>query len=387
MRIFLVEQLAIAANYTLAMARSLARDERNQVTLIMAGEREIPRVAGIRLVRSFEGSYDGSIVNKTTKYLRSLQQLCTLVREERPDILHLQWFSLPWVEAFLIPVFRRHARVVVTVHDVVPFHVRPLELASLRRIYRSADAIVVHTDSCKREFLEVYGDRRDVFVVGQGQYSKGDAVKPSRIVSRRALSIPDDKVVFLFFGQIRRAKGLDLLIRAFGQVRQRFPNAFLLVAGRFAHVDPEEYERLVRENTTPGSSLVSFGLVAEEDVPLYFGAADVLCLPYRQIFQSGVAQIGLVYEMPIIVSDVGEMSRIVTSGVNGLLIPPEDVEALVGAMSRMCDDPDLLARCREGAQHVEESAYSVDARVENTIEAYRAALGSECQTDTVYLTR
>jgi glycosyltransferase involved in cell wall biosynthesis len=372
--VVLVEQLAITANYTLALASRLDQDDGSDVTVVLPSDCAAPSGGRIRIIRSFDGVFEGSMLIKAARYLRSLGRLHRLVRRERPDILHLQWFSLPWFEAFFVPLLKRYTRVVVTVHDVIPFRRRLFEVASLKRIYLKADAIIVHTETCRREFAEVYGERGDVFVVGQGMYVKSEAAKPERSISRELLAIPHEKVVFLFFGQVKPVKGLDLLIRAFGRVREQCPDAFLLVAGRFAHVDSTEYENLIDAHTTPENCRADFGFVADGDVPTYFAAADVLCLPYRRIFQSAVAQLGLQYEVPLIVSDVGEMSDLVASGENGLLVPSEDVDLLAGAMLQICGDRQLLARFTAGARHVDETAFSVEARARSTVLAYRAAL-------------
>ena len=112
---------------------------------------------------------------------------------------------------------------------------------------------------------------------------------------------------------------MDILIKAIHRAHEKCEKVYLLAAGAFHKVNENEYRQLVLEQLRDDFSCVKFGFVPQEEEQWYFSAADVLCLPYLEVTQSGVAQLGLMYDLPIIATDVGEMSDVCRDGENGII--------------------------------------------------------------------
>lgn len=151
--------------------------------------------------------------------------------------------------------------------------------------------------------------------------------------ARAHLGLPPDAPVLLFFGFIREYKGLHVLLDALPQVRERLPGVRLVIAGE-AYDDPERYRSIIRERGL--SDIVHWhdGYVPSDDVPAYFGAADLVVQPYLTATQSGVAQIAFHFETPMVVTDVGGLPEIVPDEVAGLVVPRESPGALATAITR-----------------------------------------------------
>ena len=152
--------------------------------------------------------------------------------------------------------------------------------------------------------------------------------------ARARLGLLADVPVFLFFGFIRRYKGLHVLLDAWAGVRRRAPEAVLVVAGEFyadeaalrAQIDSLEGVRLDAE------------YIPDDRVGLYVSAADAVVQPYVTATQSGVAQIAFHFERPVITTDVGGLAEIVPDGEAGLVVPPGDPAALADALVRFVED-------------------------------------------------
>jgi glycosyltransferase involved in cell wall biosynthesis len=141
-----------------------------------------------------------------------------------------------------------------------------------------------------------------------------------RTVARRALGIPDDAPVILFFGYIRKYKGLDIILRAMPEMLKRLPELRLIVAGEF-YGDEQEYHDLIREMNIPARNLVlATDYIANEDVAKYFCAANVVVLPYRSATQSGIVQIAYNFDVPVIATDVGGLAEVVIDGKSGVIV-------------------------------------------------------------------
>jgi glycosyltransferase involved in cell wall biosynthesis len=138
--------------------------------------------------------------------------------------------------------------------------------------------------------------------------------------------------VILFFGYVRPYKGVHVLLEAFAKVRRSI-NARLVVVGEFYEPKEPYVEQIDRLDLGEDVMLVD-RYVSDEEVGMFFSAADVVILPYTSATQSGVVQIAFAFHKPVISTAVGGIPEVVKQGVNGFLVPPCDSEALGAAMER-----------------------------------------------------
>ena len=256
----------------------------------------------------------------------------TFLPRERPrPVLHFQWSAIPafdmWVWKFLklggYPL-------VLTVHNIVPHGSQRPSLAQ-ERLYNIPHRLILHTDSLARELVRKFPDTSDrVRIVSHGTLFD-DVPEWAQHDARSALGLPLDAPIALFFGQIEPYKGVDYLIRAFSSVMHQIPEALLLIAGK-THTLVDRYRALIEEVGVTGSVRTDFAFIPTEQVPLYFGAADVVVLPYLEASQSGVLLAAYRFGRPVIVTDTGGLSDTVEHCGNGLVVDPGNESALTGAM-------------------------------------------------------
>jgi glycosyltransferase involved in cell wall biosynthesis len=146
----------------------------------------------------------------------------------------------------------------------------------------------------------------------------------------------------VMFGSLTGYKGLDLLLEAFAIVRRQRPDATLDISGPVVgDLDIESLRRRVAE--LPGADLRP-GYVPAPDVPGLIGSARLVAAPYRRSNASAVVRLAHTLGRPVVVTDVGDLADSVETGVTGLIVPPNDVEALAGALERLLADPDAATR-------------------------------------------
>lgn len=230
-----------------------------------------------------------------------------------------------------------NVRVVLLCHNLHPHEPGPLDRVLSRRLLGGVDGAVTLSESVADEVRSLAPDlplRRvahpivDVF-----------PPPPSRVEARAALGL-DDELVLLFFGLVRRYKGLDVLLRALPliQGRQRLR---LLVAGEFYDAR-ERYDRLVDRLGVADRVCFLDRYVDGGEVSRLFAAADLCVQPYRSASQSGVSKLALQFGCPVVLTDVGGLAEDVANGVTGYVVPPEDPAAIAAAIDRFCRDRERL---------------------------------------------
>jgi glycosyltransferase involved in cell wall biosynthesis len=134
----------------------------------------------------------------------------------------------------------------------------------------------------------------------------------------------------LFFGNIRRYKGLDVLLRSLGLV-QREIEFRATIAGEF-YVDAQPLRAMARELGIDARLTWSDRYIPNEEVPSLFRSANLVVLPYTDATQSGVVPLAYQFGVPVIASRVGGLPQVVEDGVSGRLVPPGDPSALAAAI-------------------------------------------------------
>ena len=371
MKILFVEQLGKNNwEYIYSAAKYISKE--HEVTCYMSDT--TPHNAeeyNFKIEYGFHGAYEGNFINKAAHYLKALREVKDYIKANKFDIIHFEWFSLPWIEWIYLRWLKKYAKIVITVNDVIPFETRLLEMKSLELIYKSADAILLHTQESMDLFNRIFKTNCYKSVITAAFRDKKDYQKVDKRKARSILGIPMDKTVVLYFGTIRQSKGLDILIQAFPKALKKNPNLFLLGAGAFHAVDKDMYEQLVRNNLNENNSKIDFRHIPDDVMKYYFSAADVLCVPYREIYQSGIAQFGLIYDLPIVGSDLKRMSDMVRQGINAEVFKNENVEDLAEAIIRLSLDPDKMKRYSEGSKAISIKDFSVEERARRTVEAYK----------------
>lgn len=241
-----------------------------------------------------------------------------LVREFSPRAVVFQWWQpfFGLLVGSLARSFRRSGiRCILECHNVFPHESSFLDRWLMRFALSAADHLITHSERDRDLLLSVLPNTS----VSVSPLPVLEEFSDARTAARSGRTI-------LFFGKVRKYKGLEVLLAAMPEVLARL-ECRLLIVGEF--YDPlEKYERLIAEYKIEGHVRIDNRYVRNEEVPGIFREADVLVLPYVHASQSGVARIAISNALPIIASNVGGLSEAVQENVTGLLVPPRDPKAL-----------------------------------------------------------
>ena len=228
-------------------------------------------------------------------------------------------------------------RVVALCHNVLPHERRGFDKPLMRALLRRCDAVLVHSPEEAELAASLAGT--PVEVAALPLHLPYDDQPVARVGPRPA------RHRLLFFGIVRRYKGLDLLLRALASTK---PDISLTVAGEI-WADRHELLTLISELQLGDRIALSDGYVPAEDVPAYFADADALVLPYRSGTASQNALIALQFGIPVIATRAGAIAAAISDGVNGILCTPGDVADLTRAISRLYE-PGVLEQLQCGVR-------------------------------------
>ena len=162
-------------------------------------------------------------------------------------------------------------------------------------------------------------------------YESNNSYTTSKL--KNVLGIKEDMHVLLFFGYVRKYKGLDILLEAFPKILETHPNTYLLVVGEF-YDNPDQYKNILTKHKIVDKVKIINDFVPNEEVYKYYQVSEVVILPYRSATQSGILNIAYGFNKPVIVTDVGGLAEFVLDGKTGIIIKPNSPQEIVDGYSR-----------------------------------------------------
>jgi glycosyltransferase involved in cell wall biosynthesis len=262
-------------------------------------------------------------------------QTARRIRELDPDLLLLQWWVPFWAPVWLTiaKLVRRRVRprILFISHNILPHEGGWMDRLLARWVLGQGDTIIVHSKRDRDDARQLL-PKAQVHVTALPTYEVFAQQVPSSHEARRVLGIRDDIPLVLFFGFVRPYKGLHYLIGALPQVLEQL-DVHLLVAGEFWG-DDTSYREQIRTLGLDEHVTIVDRYIPNEEVSTYFGAADVVVLPYSDATQSGIVQMAFGFGLPVVTTTVGGLGESVQDGLTGLLVPPMDSDALAAAVIR-----------------------------------------------------
>lgn len=226
-------------------------------------------------------------------------------------------------------------RSVVIAHNVLPHETHLGDRELMQQLFERVDAVLVHSDSQARLAYELHAPRVSVtelppHLPGGAPVERAPHDGPPRLLA---------------LGMVRGYKGVDLLMEALREV----PGPTLTVAGEMWGASGERVKALAQDPRLRDRVEVHSGYVPADRLALLLATHDVLALTYRSATASQNALLGQYHGLAVLASDVGTFGSQVRDGVDGLLVPPGDREALVKALTQLAE-PGCAERLRAGVR-------------------------------------
>ena len=243
----------------------------------------------------------------------------------KPDLIIVRYW-LPFMGPALGTILRKakknkHSRIVCIADNIIPHEKRIGDEAFTRYFVKPVDAFITMSEKVLNQLKQYAPGKPSRFVPHPLYDNFGNAV--SKYEARESLELPQDFTLLLFFGFIRKYKGLDLLLDAVAILKSRgtFNHTKLVIAGEF-YEDSKPYLEQITGKNLRDDVILRTNFIPDDEVRNYFCAADVVIQPYRNATQSGVTPLAYHYNVPMVVTNVGGLPAMVPDGVVGLVSEP-----------------------------------------------------------------
>jgi glycosyltransferase involved in cell wall biosynthesis len=300
-------------------------------------------------IYSFSLQYPGFLFPGTTQYSTDAPPIGTVIysvinsinpfnwlfvgrklKKESPELIVVRYW-LPFMGPALGTILRQakkngKTKVVAITDNVLPHEKRAGDRAFTKYFLKPCDGFVTMSEAVMKDLREFEKDKPAKQVIHPLYDNFGDIM--SRAVARKFLNErknwnigPEEKII-LFFGFIRKYKGLDILLRAMAEPGIREAGIRLIVAGEY-YEDRTFYQQLIIELQITDLLIMNTDFIPDSEVQYYLCAADAVIQPYRHATQSGVTPLAYHFEKPMIVSNVGSFAEHVLHEETGLVAEPE----------------------------------------------------------------
>ncbi len=251
------------------------------------------------------------------------------LKRMKPDLIVVRYW-LPFMGPCLGTILRlvkknKHTKVVCIADNIIPHEKRPGDKPFTQYFVKPVDAFITMSEKVLKD-LPLFEPNKPAKFVPHPLYDNfGEAV--SKPEAREKLSINSDERILLFFGFIRKYKGLDILLDAIKILKSTNNTAVgkgvkLLIAGEF-YEDRKAYDEQIEKLDIKDSLILRTDFIADSEVKYYLCAADVVVQPYRTATQSGVTPLAYHFNKPMIVTNVGGLPSLVPDNKVGLIAEPD----------------------------------------------------------------
>lgn len=238
------------------------------------------------------------------------------LKRMQPDIIVIRYW-LPFMGPCFGTILRRvkknkHTKIICIADNIIPHEKRIADTAFTQYFVKPVDAFIAMSKKVLNDLQQFIKDKPSQFVPHPLYDNFGEKI--SKEEARQKLAIDPNEKIILFFGFIRKYKGLDILLEAMKFLKDDGQQIKLLIAGEF-YEDKKMYTGLIENLGIKDNVILHTHFIADSEVKYYLCAADCIVQPYRSATQSGVTPLAYHFEKPMIVTNVGSLADYVPENV------------------------------------------------------------------------
>ena len=263
------------------------------------------------------------------------------IRDWKPDVLIVRYWMSYFAPSlgYITRRMKKHCKVISILDNVVPHEQRIFDTPLTKYFLTGSTGHITLCEAVSKDLLRLKEDAR--YTVIQHPLYSHFGKKKERSEVENKLGLKPGKKNILFFGLIRKYKGLDILLEAFDKLPEDYQ---LIIAGEpYGSFAP--YQEIIDRSSGKERIIKVLKYIKDSEVTDYFSAADLAVLPYRSATQSGISSVAYHFEVPMIVTDVGGLKETIGDKGTGLVVDEGTPEAIRMEIERYFSDPSIAEEC------------------------------------------
>lgn len=265
-------------------------------------------------------------VIRICEYYRAYSAILKELGKIRYDLVHIQWLLHYRSDAFLLRcIKKRCSGIIYTAHNILPHRNGKKHYSSMRIIYDRVDKIVVHGESIKHEFNELFkGLEGKICIQHHGSFEGQDLSHDRKLVNTGIIDrLKKPKKVFIFFGNIFYNKGVDRLAKIWLDYCKDDLDCLLVIAGR-KDGSYQELEKIEPELSACSNIIYINHFIDNNLLNYLIEQSHLVLLPYRHASMSGVLFTAAEFKKPLLSTKAGAIEEYLTDGENSFLVENND---------------------------------------------------------------
>lgn len=259
------------------------------------------------------------------------------IKVENADLIVFDWwqpFFGPchfFISAFLKKKYK--GKIVFITENFISHEARFIDTFLTKLGLRNADHFIALSEIVEKDLKRISGKRK-IHRAELPPFDLYNLPDEKEILKERdSLEFNNDDSILLFFGYVRKYKGLDILLKAMPEVINSNPKVKLLIVGEF-YDDPSSYLEIIKKLNIGKNVKVINRFVKNEEVGLYYGLCDLVILPYRSATQSAVLNVSYSFLKPVVATRVGGLGEFVENEETGFLVEPDSAASLAEGINK-----------------------------------------------------
>tara|TARA_B100001758_G_scaffold62460_1_gene51985 strand:- start:13717 stop:14862 length:1146 start_codon:yes stop_codon:yes gene_type:complete len=350
------------------------RDNNVDIRLYTNSETKNPNIKNVEFYQTFGDLYSSKIkMISGFRYVFGSIYSILHARINKVTIFHFHVFNANYLLLFNLLLLKLlFSKIVITAHDITSFSEQNNSSFISKLVYRMVDLILTHNKFSRNEITKKDTVLKDkIKIVPHGNYTPFINIQKDKFLSREFLDLPFEKTILLFFGMIKKVKGLEILLNSLREVVDKNADVILLIAGKPWQNDFHNYQKIIDENNLSNNVILHTKYIPDNEVEYYYAASDLVVLPYKKIYQSGVLMMALSYEKPVLLSDLPPLKEVITDNKNGFLFKSEDALDLANRLNEILANKNQLEKVRHNGSVLVNTKFSWNQIARLTKEFYQ----------------
>lgn len=279
-------------------------------------------------------------------------RIASLINRDKPDLVIIQWWHPYFAPCYwgIIKLLKK-TEILFICHNVFPHERFPMDKILVKNLLSRGDYYVLHSSSDLNDLLSMIPQAKytKTALPSFGSFKK---LNLSQKTARAILNIKQEERILLFFGLVKKYKGLCHLLNAMPNIITKINNCRLFVVGDFPE-NKKDYLEIIEKGSIKESVMIINKYVPDDEIELYFAACDIVVLPYESATQSGVIQIAYGFNKPVIATNVGGLVEVVLDDRTGYIVKPNNPGEIAKAVNRFFTEN----KREEFEKNIKEEAY------------------------------